>query len=593
MKKRFLAIFTAAMLLCSMLVGCGGNENSSSSTSEGNGSTSSVVKDASTTDNVSSAKTEDASVQGDKTLKLYVAGFQNLDPQIWSWGTHVDRMGIFEGLTILNSDFTTRLANAESLEHNEDYTVWTAKLREDLKWSDGTALDANDYYYSLRRVIDPQYLAGKTGAFNTNAPILNAYECQLGEVPFEEVGVKVLDDYTIEFTLSAACVDFDVRLAESWALPVPEHVIEEFGDNWTTPENIVVNGPYIPIDREEDVHLTLAPNPEYYETPALEQIDLYTGEQNQLLAYQNGDINVATITVANVDAVNEDATLSSQMKTIETSVVSFLGLLKGQNTILQDNPLIRQAISKSIDRGTIATSINKNTVTAAESLIFPKFADWTADLGIVEYNVEKSQELMEQAGYPNGEGLGTMTLLCSGTPGGDILALVDMIKQGTGIDVQIQNLEWAAFVEEREKYHDDDTWGVFVDSWNTSVANTSGAFSNYQFDPREGNLDSSGLKAFSDANGEIAGEETARATCANEAANRYEELYVKSLTESDATALDEIYQEMETLRLEDASWIPLWWTNSLLLIQPSIQGYEGNPLLLNSPPFYFKDISNG
>ena len=103
--KRIFATAAATVIACSLFVGCGG---SGSSTSASSGAS---APSASTAQTVSA---------GDKTLKMYIAGFQNLDPHIWSWGTHVDRMGIFEGLTLLNSDFTTRLGNAERLEHNED-----------------------------------------------------------------------------------------------------------------------------------------------------------------------------------------------------------------------------------------------------------------------------------------------------------------------------------------------------------------------------------------------------------------------------------------------------------------------------------------
>jgi len=578
--KRFLAAGVAMLTVCSLLAGCGSSTLASLPSSSGSGSQTTSV-----------SSTEPA-VSGDKTLKLYVAGFQNLDPQIWSWGTHVDRMGIFEGLTLLNSDFTARLGNAESVEHNSDYTVWTVKLRKDLKWSDGTPLNANDYYYSLERVIDPQYLQGKSSAFNTNAPIKNALACQKGEASFDQVGVKVLDEYTLEFTMETACTNFDVRLAESWGLPVPKHAIEQYGDDWTKPENIVVNGPYVPSAREEDVHLTLKPNSNYYETPALEQIEIYAGTQNQLLAYQNGDINVATITAADIDAVNKDSELASQMQTFNSSVVTYVGLLRSSNDVLQQNPEIRQAISLSIDRATIATAVDKDTVSPAYSLVYPGFASWANDLGIIKYDVSAAQKLMEEAGYPNGEGLGEMTCLVAGTPGADTLAVVDMIQKGTGIKVKIVNQEWAAFVKDRDAYHEDGTWGIFLDGWNTSVAATSGAFANYQFDIRAGNLDAAGLKALAEANKVMAAEEAARQTCKNADAVAYGEKYEQILKESDPTKVDTGYKELETMRLTSATSIPLWWTKSVLLIQPSIKGYVGNPLLLNSPPFYFKDVSN-
>lgn len=577
--KRIIAASAVMVMACSMFTGCGKSGGNPALTPTPNSETQTEAPGKPT-------------AKGDKTLKFYAAGFQNLDPQIWSWGTHVDRMGIFEGLTLLNPDFTTRIGNAESLEPNEDFTVWTAKLRQDLKWSDGTPLNANDYYYSLQRIIDPQYLQGKSSAFNTNAPILNALECQKGEVGFEKVGVKVLDDYTLEFTLDTSTPNFDVRLAESWALPVPKHAIDSFGDDWTKPENIVVNGPYIPTAREEDVHLTLRPNTNYYETPALEVIEIYAGTQNQLLAYKNGDINVAAITAADIDAVNADTELASQMHMFDTSVVTYIGMLKGKNDILQKHPDIRQAISLSIDRETIAAAVNKNTVSPAYSFVYPGFAKWANDLDVIEYNAERAQELMAEAGFPKGEGLDEMTCLVAGTPGADVLAVADMITRGTGIKIKIVNQEWAAFVKDRDAYHEDDTWGIFLDGWNTSVASVSGAFSNYQFDIRVGNLDAAGLKAFAAADKVVAAEEAARQTCKNPEANAYAEEYEKLLKESDPAALDAGYKELETMRLKAATTIPLWWGKSVLLIQPSIQGYEGNPMLLNSPPFYFKDVKN-
>lgn len=590
LNKRIIAIVTTIFIICSLLAGCVSTDQDTTSGSSAVSSNS--ASDASKAEDTSSAAETEKTSTGDKTLKLYVWGFQNLDPQLWTWGTHVSRMGIFEGLTQLNSDFTTRLANAESIEHNDDYTVWTVKLRQDLQWSDGTPLNANDYYYSFERIIDPQYLAGKSSAFNTNPPILNALECQKGEVSFDEVGIAVIDDYTIEFTLDTPSATFDVRLAESWALPVPKHVIEEFGDDWTKPENIVVNGPYIPTAREEDVHLTLEPNSNYYETPALEKIDLYYGTQNQLLAYKNGDVNIAMITEADIDAVNADTELAEQLQTFETSVVTFIGLLKGQNTFLQDNPKVRKAISLSIDRETIAKDIKKDTVTPAYSLIYPGFASWVNDLGIIEYNVEEAQRLMEEAGYPNGEGIGEMTCLIAGTADAATLAIVDMIQRGTGIKVKIVNQEWAAYVKDRNGFHEDDTFGIYIDGWNTSVAEIAGAFANYQCDIRVGNLSAEGLKAFAEAEKVVAKEEAARQMTTNETAIAYAEKYEQLLKEGDPDALEAGYKELEIMRLEDASSIPLYWSKSVLLIDSSVQGFEGNPLLHNSP-FYFKDISNG
>lgn len=568
--KRIIAVIAAVLMLCGLFVGCEKTPVTSSVPTE---TTVPVEK-------------------GDKSLKLYVCGFQNLDPQIWSWGTHVDRMGIFEGLTILNPDFTVRMADAESLTHNDDFTVWTAKIRKDLKWSDGQPLNANDYMYSFERVIAPDMLKGKVSCFFGNVDIVNALECKAGKVGFDQVGIKKIDDYTIEFTLSIPCSDFDMRLTESWGLPVPKHVIDKLGDEWTKPENIVVNGPFIVTQRDENVHMALHPNPYYHDKPALERVDVYAGSQNQLLAYKNKDINVAMVTAADIDVVKNDPELSSHLHTFSTSVVSYIGLLKGKNDYLQRHPEIRKAISLSIDRKTLAEKVDKGTVTPANSFVYPGFADWADKMGVIEYNVDKAKDLMAKAGFPNGEGLPEMTYLCAGTPGADTLAIVDMIKRGTGIKIKIVNAEWAAFVKDRDSFHEDETWGIYADGWNTAVASAAGSFANYQFDLRTGNLEIEGLKAFAAANRNMVDEEAARKTCKTEEGKLYLQKYEEMIKTGDVARKTQLMQEMEKMRLEDSSNIPLWWNNTLVIIRPTIKGYIGNPLLLYSPPFYFKDITN-
>lgn len=539
---------------------------------------------------------------GDKTLKLYIAGFQNLDPQIWSWGTHACRMGIFEGLTMMNPDFTTRLAAAESLEHNDDYTVWTAKVRSGMTWSDGEVLDANDFFYSFERIMDPQNLAGKTASIvNSDVAniILNLSALQRGECDFEDVGVKLIDDYTIEFTLATPCDRFDYRLAESWALPVPQHTIEQHGDNWTTPENIVVNGPFIPVARDADVHLQLAKNTAYWDVAnvALETVDIYAGAQDQYLSYQAGDINVATIATGNYEAVLASE-YADQIQYYDTSIVSYLGMIKTADNPLIEHPEIREAISLSIDREVLCNDVMLGMRTPAETLIYPGFASWASDLNVISTtaNVEKAQQLMAQAGFPNGEGLEPMTLLIAGTADGYTLALANMIETGTGIKVNIVNLEWAAFVTERNSYHTDGMWGYWSDSWNCGVPFPSGAFVNYQFDVRENLLPNNGLEMMGTAlinGGAAADKAAAMATCTDPDAIAYGQLYDQVTAMGATPEADELYRQLEIMRLESYTFIPLSFVRTAKLVAPTMTGFNGNPTLLDAAPFNFKDVSNG
>lgn len=609
--KKILAVALALILVLS-LAACGGKTDPNDTSPAGPGNTTPAGPGETTPGGTPAGPGETTPSQpqqpepvpgGDKTLKLYIAGFQILDPQIWSWGTHACRMGIFEGLTMMNTDFSTRLAQAESLEHNEDYTVWTAKVRQGLKWSDGTPLDANDYFYSFRRIMDPQYLAGKTPSIvNSDVAniILNLSALQQGECTFEDVGVKLIDDYTLQFTLANPCDRFDYRLAESWALPVPQTPIEKFGDDWTTVENIVCNGPFKPSSREENVHLGLVKNPEYWDAAnvKLETVDIYAGSQDQYLAYQAGDINVATIATGNLEAVL-NSEYKDQIQYYDTSILTYIGLIMGKDSPLVKYPQIREAISLSIDREILCEQVMMGMRTPATTLLFPGFASWAKDIDVIDTkaNTTRARELMAEAGFPDGKGLGKMTFFIGG--GGTdafTLALAQMITEGTGIEIDMVNMEYAAFTTERDTYHTDGTWGIWTDSWNCGVPFPSGAFVNYQFDPRERLLPNEGLDKMGTAltGGRANADKlAAMATCTDAAALAYGQKLEQAYALGATPEAEALYKELEKDRLETYVAIPLCFARTAKLVAPTIGNFNGNPTLLDAAPFNFKDVTNG
>ena len=586
--KKALAIILAAILMTTTFAGCGNTATSESMPES---------KLPTSTEDKTDEKPEDKPYDGPNELSLYLPGFQNQDPHIWTWGTHVARMGIFQGLVKFDENMEVIMADATEVTPNADNTIWTVKLRQDLKWSDGTPLNANDYLYSFQRVIAPEALVGKTSAFFGGVPILNADEVRAGAKPFSDIGIKAIDDYTIEFTLNKADPTFSIRLTESWGLPVPKHTIEAHGDKWTEPANIVSNGPFVVTARDGDVHLTLARNENYPDEVALDGVHAYMGTQNQILAYKNGDINVATVTAGDMEAVLSDENLSKDLQMDDSSVVTYMGFINSSNDILHMNPKIRQAISVSIDREILARDINKDTMTPAQSLVFPGFADWADEVTYAgtTANVEQAQKLMTEAGFPNGEGLDEMTCLIAGTATATTLAVVDMVEKGTGIKIKIVNEEWAAYVKSRDMYHDNDgIYGFYIDGWNTAVADPAGSFANGQFNLLASNNPAAGQKelvaakengATADAKNEIL-----KKHCKYEPAIAYSETLDSLTLEADAAVLDKTYKELEAARQIDCGFIPLYWNKSVKLVNPAIDGYVSNPLLLGAP-LYFNDIS--
>lgn len=522
-----------------------------------------------------------------------------LEPHVFTWGAYYARMGIFEPLTKIDKDMNAVPANAVSWEHNDDYTIWTFKLRDDLKWSDGTPLTAHDYEYSFKRVVNPATAAeyGKGSSFITGVPILNADEIRRGEKDPDSLGVKALDDLTLEVTMSKPWPTMPLSVSEIWAVPVPKHVIEKYGSKWIEPQNIVSNGPYKVEDFQLGVHLKLVPNPYYYGKVNLDRVEVLKLE-NQILPYKNNDINIASVDPSDMDMIEKDSGLKSELQFYKTGIVYFMHLLMSENDILQKNPKVRQAISMSINRDVIANDIMKGTVRPGVSLVPEIFASWGEEIGL-GYDPKRARELMAEAGFPEGKGFPEMTLMIAGAPTGRELAIADMIEKGTGIKTKIVNYEWAKFVQERDKLHDKNTIGYFLSGAGTPVNHYWGYIRREDLwnigrlllppDKYKQLLAIDEDKTIDPAKkGKLKNDLIYENTV--DIGKEYISLIRESLATADPAKQEELDKKAAMLREEAAAVIPIDWENGVKLIKPYLKGYVGNPLLLGAPPLYFNDL---
>ncbi|MCB0152893.1 MAG: hypothetical protein KDE01_35215, partial [Caldilineaceae bacterium] len=157
--------------------------------------------------------------------------------------TPIEQM--FLGLTNINNE-TSEIEPelAESWTISEDGTVWTFNLRQDVTWSDGNPVTAKDIEYSAKRAVMPETASPYAYVLYSikNAAAINQTNIPTDTYDIDSLGVKAIDDYTVEFTLEAPAAYFE-SISSMWTLrPVPSWAIEQFGDAWTEPENIVVNG---------------------------------------------------------------------------------------------------------------------------------------------------------------------------------------------------------------------------------------------------------------------------------------------------------------------------------------------------------------
>ena len=179
---------------------------------------------------------------------------------------------------------------AESYKKTDDGLVYTFKIREDAVWSDGEPVKAQDWVYAWQRLVNPE-TASDYGFFLDNV-VVNAAEIQAGEKDPKELGVKAIDDQTLEVTLCQDTPYFIEMCAFASLMPLREDVVEG-NDEWTNPENIVVNGPFILSEWTHDSVIKMVPNEKYYDAANLgpTEIDWYlSADQTAILsAYQSGE----------------------------------------------------------------------------------------------------------------------------------------------------------------------------------------------------------------------------------------------------------------------------------------------------------------
>ncbi len=260
---------------------------------------------------------------------------------------------------------------AASVEISEDLMTYTFTLRDDIYWSDGQPVTANDFVYAWRRLVDPA-TASDYGYF-LDGVVANASSIQAGTLPKEELGIVALDDKTLQISLEAPCAYFLEICAFSALMPLREDVVEN-NPNWTDPSTIVVNGPYILTEWVHDSYLKMVKNEKYYDYANLGPDALVwwlSDSQTAILsAYQAGEYQFAQSYPTDMIAPLQE----SGDAWIDPYVGTYYLYL---NTTVITDWRVRAAMVLSVDRENIVENVTQAGQTPATGFVASGILDST------------------------------------------------------------------------------------------------------------------------------------------------------------------------------------------------------------------------
>lgn len=510
-KKLVSLALSSAMVLS--LAACGGSSTETTAASEA-AETTAATEAAESTEETTAAEAEAESSDGFNLAVCLASEPQTIDPALNSavdGAIMINHM--FEGLVKWVDDgegnAVTAPGQAESWEKvvNDDGTVtYTFTLRDGIKWSDGQPVTAADFEYTWKRLANPETAADYCYMID----MVQGYaDVASGAADPDTLGIKAIDDKTLEVVLSYDCPYFEEIMAFPATFPVRQDMVEG-NEQWTyDPATYIGNGPYKMAEWSHNAYILAEKNENYYDYenlgPDTIRFTLLDDANAMLTAYNSGELDF-------IEKFPTDE-MANYLASGEITVADYLGTyyvcFNTEDEVFSD-PLIREAFSLAIDRNYIVENVSQAGEVPATAYVPSGVNDAAGPSGDdfrtvggdyysvaaedYEANCEKARELLAEAGYPNGEGFPTVEYTYNTDDKHKAIAeaLQNMWQEVLGVTVTLSNQDWNVFLESRKQgdyqiarngwiadYNDPCS---FLDMWYTDGGNNDAQYSNPEYD---------------------------------------------------------------------------------------------------------------
>ena len=392
------------------------------------------------------------------------------------------------GLTKLNpEDQSAEPSLATDWSTDDAGTTWTFNVRTDVPWvhynadtgeveqvmgDDGNPrmVTAKDFEYGIKRTCD----AATASDYAYILYIIDGCEAaNTGEGAVEDVAVTAPDDGTLQITTTYAASFFPQILSMPVAFAMPQWVIDEFGDTWTEPGNIVSNGPYAMADWVHQDSMKMVKNPFWFgweedsRVGNVDELDFVMIQETstEFSMYENNELDDAGVPLDLMDTVNaEGSEYADELEIAPRNCTYYYGFITQKEAV--SDPNVRRALSMAVDRKTLSDKILKggqipanaftNPLNFGSAAGDPDVAPWAMpeEMGGTGYAaaVEQAKQLMADAGYPDGEGLA--------------ITLGHNVSEGHSKIAQAIQAMWTAAFPKMQVNIETQEWGVYLESIN-------------------------------------------------------------------------------------------------------------------------------
>ncbi|HBM46946.1 MAG TPA: ABC transporter substrate-binding protein [Lachnoclostridium sp.] len=542
MKKKFLTALVSAGVAALALSGCGGGASES-------------TKAADQTDSAAESSAQTAGEDGARKVLRYgqANSGEGLDMQK---STSSRSAAIADEVTesLLrfdddNNEEPVLLTDFPSV--SDDGLTYSFELKQGVHFTNGTELTSKDVKFTFERMFTPSTAAKSTAYFN----MIQGAQDMLAGSATELSGFEIVDDYHFNITLEYPFAPFVKNIGTSYADIFPEDACTAAGENWGLGTDLIGTGPYKIEENDDTTQVVLVKNEDYHGGEVnLDELQFifYDDDQTKLIAYENGDIDLADLNASLLSQYQ--ANYADEITAYYPLGTAFISMNLNDQYLSDVN--VRKAISLAINREELVDAVLNGAGIPATSYLNNGIPGHDDSLSVYEYNPEKAKELLAEAGYADGI---TITSEVRQSDQAVYSAIQGYLAE-VGINMELN-------VVDNATYNSDRTAGKIPltgMTWNALYPDGDFQMYNYFYSSKS---DAQGVFYHND---------------------EFDKLLDDARKSTDEDARAEMYKEADKiLSQDDYACIPLYYPQSQFIAKPYVKNYKVGNLIYH---FWNADI---